>query len=223
MTKRTISLCSLLLFVIPVVTLLICHQIVMYYYDFHTIPFIDGKASISQMGRGEKTIVIFRSGFFLYALVSIYFYFEISKFFLSKGFKNKLKALSISANLFLLIYLFALGKDQIFFEICRRLAIIFYIVNMYINHFYMIRILRYLKFKKKIQLNIIYLIVFYTVIFLMTILVIIGLPWVNPLFKYPTQLKNIVEWNYLFLTIIFYIPVSFMFYQFRKNVKSGHI
>ena len=220
MTRNYISLSSLFLFIIPVLTLLICHQIVAHYYDFHTIPFIDGKASISQIGRGERTIKIFRTGFILYALVSVYFYFELSKFFSLKGYKNKLKPFSISANLFLLIYLYALGKDPVFFEISRRLAIILYITNMYINHFYTIRILRYLKFKTKMQLNNIYLRVFYIIIFLMTILVIIGLPWVNPLFKYPSQLKNIIEWNYLFLTIIFYLPLSFMFYQFSKNVRK---
>jgi hypothetical protein len=54
----------------------------------------------------------------------------------------------------------------------------------------------------------------------MTILVIIGLPWVNPLFKYPDQLKNIIEWNFFLLTIIFYIPLSLMFRQLIEQVKK---
>ena len=62
-----------------------------------------------------------------------------------------------------------------------------------------------------------YLPIFYTIIAFMTILVIIGLPWVNPLFKYPNQLKNIVEWNFFLLTILFYIPISFVFYQLNKK------
>jgi len=71
--------------------------------------------------------------------------------------------------------------------------------------------------KKKLQFNISYLQIFYIIIVLMTCLVIVGLPWVNPLFKYPDQLKNIIEWNYFLLTIIFYIPISLMFYQFQHN------
>ena len=48
------------------------------------------------------------------------------------------------------------------------------------------------------------------------ILIIIGLPWVNPLFEYPNQLKNIVEWNYFFLMISFYVPLSLLFYKNNK-------
>ena len=54
----------------------------------------------------------------------------------------------------------------------------------------------------------------------MTILIIVGLPWVNPLFKYPDQLKNIVEWNFFLLTIIFYIPLSLMFCQLIEQAKK---
>ena len=53
----------------------------------------------------------------------------------------------------------------------------------------------------------------------MTILMIIGLPWVNPLFKYPDQLKNIIEWNFFLLTIVFYIPLSIMFNSFSDSLK----
>ena len=220
--KKYISIFSFLLFIIPAVTLIVCFQIIAYYYpDFHTIPFIDGKASVSQIGRGEKTIKIFKSGFSLYILASIFFYFKISKFFSINGIKNKLKIYGIMANFFLCIYIIALGqRDLSFYEILRRLMIIFYIVNVYINHVYLIIILRLLHFKKMMRFNIVYLPIFYLIIVLMTILIIIGLPWVNPLFKYPDQLKNIVEWNYFLLTIVFYIPLSLMFYQLSDKVKK---
>ena len=216
--RKYISVCSLLLFIIPVITLFVCFQIIAYHYpDFHTIPFVDGKASVSQIGRGVKTIGIFKSGFLLYMFVSIFFYFKIANFFLLKGIKNNFKIYGSLANFLLCIYIFALGKDGSFYEISRRFAIIFYIAAIYINHIYLIKILRLLKSEKKIQFNIIYSIIFYTIIAFMTILAIIGLPWVNPFFKYPDQLKNIVEWNFFLLTIIFYIPLSSMFYQFGKQ------
>ena len=219
--KKYISVYSLFLFIIPTITLFVCHQLVAYYYDFHTIPFIDGKASVSMLGRGEKTIAIFKSGFLLYIFVSILFYFKISKFFLTNGIKNKLRILGLTANFFLCIYILALGqRDASFYEILRRLAIIFYITNMYINHIYLIKVLRSLQSNKIIQFNIIYLPVFYIIIALMTILIIIGLPWVNPLFKYPDQLKNIVEWNYFLLMIVFYIPLSLLFYKLGDRIKT---
>ena len=219
--EKYISAYSLLLFIIPAVTLFVCFQIIAYYYpDYHTIPFIDGKASVSQIGRGEKTILIFKSGFFLYIFVSVFFYYNISNFFLLKGIKNKFKIYGLLANFFLCVYILAIGRDGSFYEISRRFAIIFYIANIYINHIYLTKILRLLKSKKKIQFNNIYLAIFYIIITIMTNLIIVGLPWVNPLFKYPNQLKNIIEWNYFLLTIIFYLPTSLIFNQFSEQVKK---
>ena len=80
--------------------------------------------------------------------------------------------------------------------------------------------LKLLKSQGKVHFNTIYLTIFYIIIILMTILIIIGLPWVNPLFKYPSELKNIIEWNYFLLTIVFYLPLSSMFYQLNKQSKK---
>ena len=210
-----------MLFLVPVITLFVCFQIIAYYYpDFYTIPFIDGKASVSQIGRGEKTIRIFKLGFLLYIFISIFFYFKISSFFLLNEIKNKFKICAVLANFFLCVYIIALGRDGSIYEISRRLAITFYIVNIYINHIYLIKILKLLKSKEKVHFNTIYLTIFYIIIILMTILIIIGLPWVNPLFKYPSELKNIIEWNYFLLTIVFYLPLSSMFYQLNKQSKK---
>ena len=210
-----------MLFLVPVITLFVCFQIIAYYYpDFYTIPFIDGKASVSQIGRGEKTIRIFKLGFLLYIFISIFFYFKISSFFFLNGIKNKFKICAVLANFFLCVYIIALGRDGSLYEISRRLAITFYIANIYINHIYLIKILKLLKSKRKVHFNTIYLTIFYIIIILMTILIIIGLPWVNPLFKYPSELKNIIEWNYFLLTIVFYLPLSSMFYQLNKQIKK---
>jgi len=211
--NKQISFFSFLLFILPVITIFICFQIISYYYpNFHTFPFIDGKASVSQIGRGEKTIIIFKSGFFLYILFSIIFYYKVSNLFLSIGKRNKLKIYGLIANFFLFIYILYLGMDGSFNAIARRLAIIFYIVTIYVSHIYFTKILKLLKFEKKIEFNKIYLFIFYIIIIFMSLLIIIGMPWVNPLFKYPNALKNIIEWNYFLLTIIFYIPISLLFY-----------
>ena len=215
--RKHISIYSLLLFIVPIITLTVCHQMHAAYTNVHTIPFIDGKVSVSLIGRQDYTIGIFKPGFFLYLFISIFFYFKISNFFLVKGINNKFKIYGLSANFFLCIYIIALGqRDSSFYEVLRRLAIIFYIANMYINHIYLVKILRILRSKKNTQLNNVYFLIFYTIIALMTILVVIGLPWVNPLFKYPDQLKNIIEWNYFLLMIVFYIPLSLIFYQYSK-------
>ena len=82
--KKNISLYSILLFLIPAITLLICLQIHVIFYELNSIPFLDGKVSVSLIGRQEKTILIFRSGLFLYAVISILFYFNISNFLYQK-------------------------------------------------------------------------------------------------------------------------------------------
>ena len=216
--KNSISVYSLFLFMVPTVTLVICHQMHASYTDVYTIPFIDGKVSISLIGRQDYAIGIFKPGFFLYMIISIFFYFKVSNFMLINGIKNKFKFYGILANFFLCIYILALGnRDSSFYEVSRRLSIIFYIVTMYINHIYLIKMLKLLKNKKKIEFDKIYLIIFNIIIVLMTILILVGSPWVNPLFKYPSQLKNVIEWNYFLLTIGFYIPISIIFLNLKRN------
>ena len=211
--KKTISFFSEILFVLPVITLFICHQLHAAHTGFHTIPFIDGRVSVSLIGRQEYTIGIFKPSFIIYIFLSVIFYKKISDFFLQSNIKNKLKFSGILANSFLFVYIFALGKDGSLYEISRRLGIIFYIGNMYINHINLIKLLKIARNKRIIDFNNNYLMIFYLILSIMTILVIIGLPWVNPLFKYPDQLKNIIEWNFFLLTIFFYIPLSIMFYK----------
>jgi len=216
-SSKNLSIYSLLLFCVPTVTLLICIQIHILHYDLNSFPFTDGEFSVSFIGRQEKTINFFKLGFIIFIIISVLFHFKISNFFSLKKIKNKFKLLGILSNIFLFIYIFSLGKDSSIYEILKRVGIILFIVTMYINHFYMIKILKsqnIINFKK------IYLSFLYIIFIFMTVLIIIGMPWVNPLFAYPDKLKNIVEWNYFLLTIIFYLPISTLFYQFYRLKQS---
>jgi len=212
-SSKNLSIYSFLLFCVPTVTLLICIQIHILHYDLNSFPFTDGEFSVSFIGRQEKTINFFKLGFIIFIIISVLFHFKISNFFSLKKIKNKFKLLGILSNIFLFIYIFSLGKDSSIYEILKRIGIILFIVTMYINHFYMIKILKsqnIINFKK------IYLSFLYIIFIFMTVLIIIGMPWVNPLFAYPDKLKNIVEWNYFLLTIIFYLPISTLFSQMSK-------
>ena len=216
-SSKNLSIYSFLLFCVPTVTLLICIQIHIIHYDLNSFPFTDGEFSVSFIGRQEKTINFFKLGFIIFIIISVLFHFKISNFFYLKKIKNKFKLLGILSNIFLFIYIFSLGKDSSIYEILKRIGIILFIVTMYINHFYMIKIL---KFQNIINFKKIYLSFLYIIFIFMTVLIIIGMPWVNPLFAYPDKLKNIVEWNYFLLTIIFYLPISTLFYQFYRLKKS---
>ena len=215
--SKNISIYSFLLFFVPVITLLICIQIHILHYNLNSFPFTDGEFSVSFIGRQEKTIIFFKSGFLIFIIISLLFHFKIAKFFFLRKIKTNFKLLGILSNFFLFIYIFSLGKDGSIYEVLKRLGIILFIVTMYVNHFYMIKIL---KFQNIINFKKIYLSLFYTIFIAMTGLIIIGMPWVNPLFAYPDKLKNIVEWNYFLLTIFFYLPISTLFYQFYRIKQS---
>ena len=76
--KKSISIYSLLLFIVPVITLTICHQLHVNHTGVQTIPFLDGKVSVSLIGRQGYNIGIFKPAFFLYAFISILFYFHFT-------------------------------------------------------------------------------------------------------------------------------------------------
>ena len=50
----------------------------------------------------------------------------------------------------------------------------------------------------------------------MSLFVIIGSPWVNPLIDYPYNLKNVIEWNFFLISILFYLPMSVLLYNLKK-------
>jgi len=215
--SKNLSIYSFSLFFVPTVTLLICIQIHILHYDLNSFPFTDGEFSVSFIGRQEKTINFFKLGFIIFIIISILFHFKIANLFSLKKIKTKFKLLGILSNVFLFIYIFSLGREESIYEILKRIGITLFIVTMYINHFYMIKIL---KSQNMINFKKIYFSFLHVIFIFMTVLIIIGSPWVNPLFAYPDKLKNIVEWNYFLLTILFYLPISKLFYQFYKSKKN---
>ena len=114
---------------------------------------IPGNIEVSD---GENTIGIFRSGFFIFLSISIFFYFKIFNFFSKIKIKNKLKIYSILANLFLFIYIVTLGREGNFFETSRRVSIILYIAIIYLAHFHLTNILNFLRHKRNLNFNQIY-------------------------------------------------------------------
>ena len=69
-SSKNLSIYSFLLFCVPTVTLLICIQIHILHYDLNSFPFTDGEFSVSFIGRQEKTISFFKSGFLIFIIIS---------------------------------------------------------------------------------------------------------------------------------------------------------
>ena len=212
-SKKLISFFSILSFIVPLITITICYYILINNTSLKTFPFIDGRISISYLGRQDLTIEIFKTGMLLFVLISFFFYFYISIFFQKNKFENRLKIYGIIANFFLVIYIFTLGNNLEFYKILRKIGIVLYIISMYINHIYIIKLL---KKNKKFRFNNLSLNILITIILIMTGLIIVGSPWIISSFEYSDQMKNIVEWNYFLLMVSFYVPVSLLFYKLGK-------
>ena len=211
-SKKLISFFSILSFIVPLITVTICYYILINNTSLETFPFIDGKISISYLGRQELTIKIFKTGMLLFILISFFFYFYISNFFQKNKFENLLKTFGIIANFFLVIYIFTIGNNSELYNIFRKLGITLYIITMYINHIYTIKLLKKIK---QFRFNNLSLNILIIIVIIMTGLIIIGSPWIISIFEHshPHQMKNIVEWNYFLLMVSFYVPVSVLFYK----------
>ena len=211
-SKKLISFFSILSFIVPLITVTICYYILINNTSLETFPFIDGRISISYLGRQELTIKIFKTGMLLFILISFFFYFYISNFFQKNKFENLLKTFGIIANFFLVIYIFTIGNNSELYNILRKLGITLYIITMYINHIYTIKLLKKIK---QFRFNNLSLNILIIIVIIMTGLIIIGSPWIISTFEHPHphQMKNIVEWNYFLLMVSFYVPVSVLFYK----------
>ena len=123
-------------------------------------------------------------------------------------------------NIFLFIYLIFLGDKSLdLSNLIRRIAIILYIILLFIIHIRSFFYLKILTNKKKgffliLSQNIC---IFFLIV--MSLFVIIGSPWVNPLIDYPYNLKNVIEWNFFLISILFYLPMSVLLYNLKN--KSG--
>ena len=216
-SKKKLTIISILLFIIPFLTIIICLENHSNFKNEDYFPFFDGKISISLVGRQFYNVFLFKSSFLFYGLLSILFYSFLCKYFNKFQIKNTLNVMGLVMNIFLFIYLIFLGDKS--FDLSssiRKIAIILYIILLFIIHirtFFYLRILLnkqkgfFLFFSQNICM-------FFLIT--MSLFVIIGSPWVNPLINYPYNLKNVIEWNFFLISILFYLPLSVLLYNLKK-------
>ncbi len=216
-SKKKLTIISILLFIIPFLTIIICLENHSNFKNEDYFPFFDGKISISLVGRQFYNVFLFKSSFLFYGLLSILFYSFLCKYFNKFQIKNTLNVMGLVMNIFLFIYLIFLGDKS--FDLSssiRKIAIILYIILLFIIHIRTFFYLRILLNKQKgfflfLSQNIC---MFFLIT--MSLFVIIGSPWVNPLINYPYNLKNVIEWNFFLISILFYLPLSVLLYNLKK-------
>ena len=216
-SNKKLSLVSILLFLIPFFTIIICLENHSNFKNEDIFPFFDGKVSISLVGRQFYNVILFKLSFLIYGLLSILFYSFLFTHFNKFKLENNMNIMGLFLNIFLFIYLIFLGDKSLdLSSLIRRIAIILYIILLFIIHIRSFFYLKILTNKKKgffliLSQNIC---IFFLIV--MFLFVIIGSPWVNPLIDYPYNLKNVIEWNFFLISILFYLPMSVLLYNLKK-------
>ena len=216
-SNKKLSLVSILLFLIPFFTIIICLENHSNFKNEDIFPFFDGKVSISLVGRQFYNVILFKLSFLIYGLLSILFYSFLFTHFNKFKLENNMNIMGLILNIFLFIYLIFLGDKSLdLSSLIRRIAIILYIILLFIIHIRSFFYLKILTNKKKgffliLSQNIC---IFFLIV--MSLFVIIGSPWVNPLIDYPYNLKNVIEWNFFLISILFYLPMSVLLYNLKK-------
>ena len=216
-SKKKLSLTSILLFLIPFFTIIICLENHSNFKNENFFPFFDGRVSISLVGRQFYNVFLFKFSFFIYGLVSVLFYFLLGKHLDRFQMKNNMNVMGLVLNILLFIYLVFLGDKS--FDLSssiRRITIVLYIIILFIIHIRTFVYLKILLNKKKgiflfLSQNIC---IFFLIV--MSLFVIIGSPWVNPLIDYPYNLKNVIEWNFFLISILFYLPLSVLLNNLKR-------
>ena len=214
--NKFISLNSVILFLLPCIVLFICLNNHSEFKNEIFFPFFDGKVSVSLIGRQDYNIIFFKISFLIYSFLSFFFYYNFSNFLKRRKYQNNFFLVGILMNIALICYIYFLGNNVFYYsDVIRRLSIILYLLTVLVAHFLTFLFLKrnFNKFKKSIVMNISFNICL-LILIIMFILIIVGSPWINPLFDYPYNLKNIIEWNYFFVSLLFYIPFSIIIFKY---------
>ena len=189
-----------------------------------TIPYIDGKVSISRTARTFPAYLIFKPGMFITAILLIKYWRENNKLIqtINNDFtKNKyFLFFGVGSAVFLLIHSLLLGIkfDIDLYKFFRRFILLAFIIFVLVAQGMLIN--NILKVKNKIAGTINRKILTLK-IFVVTVLVIVGVFSV-PILSSPgnVHFKHALEWNYFLGVIIFYL-FTFMFWK-KKNKPPVH-
>jgi hypothetical protein len=187
------------------------------------IPYFDGVASISRVVRVFPNYLIFKPSMIIVGILLIRYWLLNSNCIkdLNLEFKkkelNKMVFFGIFSAIFLITHSIFLGIkfDMAIYKLFRRIILLCFILFEITAQFYLIKI--YFKNKKKIKNLINHKVLIFKKILVYTliaiaILIIPFLPFNNL-----KILKHMLEWNYFFGVIFFYLLTFFLW---KKNTHS---
>ena len=223
---------SIWIFLIPVVVLNLCLFISINYNIFEgtiftvdqigrsgfTIPYIDGKISISRSARTYPTYLLFKPGMIITAILLINYWVannRLIKSFDNKNNKNKyFLFFGIASAIFLSLHSVLLGVafENDFYKFFRRFVLLGFIIFEIVAQGLLVLI--FIKMKKELDQFISKKILILKTI-LVSVLIVVALmsaPILNS--SEFTYFKHALEWNYFLGVISFYLLIYFFW---KKN------
>jgi len=214
---------TLWIFLVPFAAINICLVLVTNFHDlfrseadilYNTIPYIDGKASISRVARVFPTYFIFKPAMLLTSFLLIKYWLynkEIIKSF-DNGNKNikKIVFFGVGSAILLTVHTIFLGIkfDHDLYKLFRRIIMVSFILFEIIAQAYLVLTLYKIKNKILSYININFLVAKRILVSALIIVAIISIPIISaPGYKF---LKHALEWNYFVGVISFYLLTFFM-------------
>ncbi len=214
---------TLWIFFVPFIAVNICLILVTNFHELflseadrlhNTIPYIDGKASISRVARVFPTYFIFKPAMFLtsYLLIKYWIYNKniIQSFDENTKHLNKTIFFGIGSAILLIVHSIFLGIkfDYDLYKLFRRVVMVSFIVFEIVAQAYLVFILYKMKNKLHNYINFRFLFAKRVLVTLLIIVAIISIPIISsPGYKF---LKHALEWDYFVGVISFYLLTFFM-------------
>jgi len=214
---------SIWIFIVPFIALNLCLILITQFHSIFpnqedvlisTIPYFDGKASISRTARVFPTYLIFKPAMFLtsYLLIKYWIYNKkiILNFDSNNNFVNRILFFGIGSAILLTIHSIFLGVDfdNSLYKLFRRIVILLFIIFEVVAQAYLVYSLYKLKDKIINLININFL---KLKRFLVTFLIIVAIASI-PIVSMPGHkfFKHALEWDYFIGVISFYLLTFFM-------------
>ena len=214
---------SIWVFIVPLVALNACLILITQFHGlfpnnehviYNTIPYIDGKTSISRTARVFPTYLIFKPAMFLtsYLLIKYWLYTKEIILFFNKNHKNikYIIFFGIGSAILLTLHSIFLGIkfDNDLYKLFRRVVMLAFIIFEVVAQTYLV--ITYYSFKndllKFINQNFLKM-----KLILVSILILVALISI-PIVSMPGNkfLKHALEWDYFIGVISFYLLTFFM-------------
>ena len=215
--KINIKLISLLIFIIPSLTVFISFFLSVHFnFIEFCFPNLEGCTSISRVGRYPPVSYFFKS-FMFFSCFLIFLYWKYN-FLLISSYNSTLIVkityfLGICSVFFFTLYIIFLGEG-IYYKFFRKIGIFIYIFFTVISEL-LLSITLYKNKFINLNSNIVNLKLFFSII--LSFLGIILFPIiVGKIIDYP-NIKNIISWNYFLLIQINYLLTFFCWFFNKKN------